>query len=267
MRDASLVVYQPGEGGALFLRRGLLADLERGLRRLEHEYAQDVERIRQFERRYRPAVGDRYDELERLRERVNRGWEALGRAQEDEGAVSGGPTLPGKSDGRSAPRPGGEARRLFLTLAREIHPDLATNEAERHRRHEVMAEATLAYRNSDERRLQWLLEHWRAESEPIRGFGCASQWSRTNRQIAWVRYRIREMQYSIGQLHSAPVARIMQEHEIARSSGRNLILEMRRQIQSELEDAYRELDRLRAAVTDLPPGMREAVEQACGLDG
>ncbi len=258
----SLIAYQPVPDGALFLRRGLLGALERDLRRLEREYARDIDRIRQFERRYRPAVGDRYDELERLRERTNRGWGALGRAQEGKSSAPGEIGAE-EAAGGSAPKPGGEARRLFLTLAREIHPDLASDEAERRRRHEVMAEATLAYRNSDERRLQWLLEHWRAESDPIQGFGCASQWSRTNRQIAWVRYRIREMQYSIGQLHSSPVARIMQEHEIARSSGRNLILEMRRQIHAELEEAYRELDRLLVAIDDLPPEARAAVRLEC----
>lgn len=262
--SSSLVVYEAVVGGALFLRRGLLASLERELRRLESEYARDVDRVREFERRYRPAVGDRYDELERLRERTSRGWEALGRLQAGEGSRGTGERAAHDAAGRSAPKPGGEARRLFLTLAREIHPDLASDPADRRRRHEVMAEATLAYRNGDSRRLQWLLEHWRARSEPGAGLGCASQWARTNRDIAWVRYRIREMQYSIGQLHSSPVARIMQEHDIARSTGRNLILEMRKQIQADLAEAYRDLDRLRAAMTDLPPGVRAAIERECG---
>ncbi len=265
MRSVSLVAYQPGVGRTLFLRRGLLAALERELLRLEREYSRDGDRIRQFERRFRPAVGDRYDELERLRERTNRGWEALSRVREGEVRVADAPETRDEVAGRAAPRPGGEARRLFLALAREVHPDLARDGAERRRRHEVMAEATLAYRNGESRKLQWLIEHWRAESEPIRGFGCGSQWARTNRQIAWVRYRIRELQYSIGQLHSSPVARIMQEHEIARSSGRNLILEMRRQIHTELENAYRELDRLQDAVADLPLELRKVVDQEFGV--
>lgn len=261
--NGSLISYQPHADGALFRRRGMLAALERRLRDLEREYARDVERIRQFERRYRPAVGARYDELERLRERTNRGWEALGHARSHGHGGAEEPDPPPDDIGESAPRPGGEARRLFLSLARQIHPDLAEDEAERRRRHEVMAEATLAYRDNDDRRLQWLLEHWQAESGPILGFGPGSQWSRTNRQIAWIRYRIRELQHALGQLHSSPVARIMHEHEIARSSGRNLILEMRRQIQSELEEAYREADRLRAAIADLPADLRVTLEAEC----
>ena len=243
----AVVRYEPGVGGAIFRRRGLLADLERTLRELENEYARDVEKVRQFERRYRPAVGARYEELERLREKINRGWEALGEAREETESQEPGTDEDDATQEIPASAPGSEARRLFLALARRIHPDLAEDEQDRRRRHEVMAEATLAYRDNNDRRLQWLLEHWLAESEPIFGFGLGPDWLRTNRQIAWIRYRIRETQYALGQLHSSPVSRIMQEHERGRQSGRNLILEMRRQIDTELRQARMELERLQTA--------------------
>lgn len=258
--STALVLYEPGSDGALFRRRGLLTNLESTLRRLASEYARDVEKVRQFERRYRPAVGARYDELERLRARIDRGWEALGKARDGQAAEE----HPEKGVA-SAPRPGSEARRLFLELARRIHPDLAADEFDRRRRHEVMAEATLAYRDNNDRRLQWLLEHWEAASKPAVGFGLESSWLRTNRQIAWARYRIREMRYSLGQLQSSPVARIMQEHERGLGAGRNLILEMRRQIEAELEEARHELGRLRAATEYLAPELQERVRVASGI--
>lgn len=263
--SAAMVLYQPHTDGTLFRRRGLLAKLEQRLRALEREYERDVQRIRRFERRYRPAVGDRYDELERLRERTSRAWEALAQARMNPEGPSPESREQRDERGGTTPRPSQEARRLFLELARRIHPDFAGDEDERRRRHELMAEATLAYRENDDRRLQWLLEHWLAESDPIRGFGQHSQWSRTNRQIAWVRHRIRELQYGLGRLHSSPVARLLQEHEHARTSGRNLILEMRRQVLEQLEEAYREQDRLRTALADLAPDIRVSVEASCGL--
>ncbi len=263
--STSLVRYAPVSDGSLFRRRGLLRGLQRSLDELEREYAQEVEKLRQFERRYRPAVGDRYDELERLRGTINRAWESLGKAR----AGGTGSETGGEEDVRQAApsraRPGDEARQLFLGLARQIHPDLASDADERRRRHEVMAEATLAYRDNNARRLQWLLEHWQAESEPILGFGLGSMLSKTNRQIAWMRYRIREMQHSLGQLHASPMARIMEQHEHARTLGRNLILEMRQQIHEELAAAYRDLDRVRTAVEDLEPGLQRAVKAECGL--
>lgn len=261
----ALVRYRPAEAGSYFHRRGLLLRLRRELGALEREYARDVERVRQFERRYRPAVGERYDELERLRERIDRAWAAL--SQSSNGSASGWPggvdASAESGPGRAQPRE--EARELFLELARRIHPDLASDATERRRRHEVMAEATLAYRDGDARRLQWLIEHWQAESDPILGFGLSSLAAKTNRQIAWTRYRIRETQYSLGQLHASPIARLMEEHEQARTEGRNLILEMRQQIQQELEDAYRDLERVRQAIGDLEPERRAVVEEEIGI--
>lgn len=261
--STALAVYQPSAAALLF-RRGLLLDLRRTLRGLERSYDREVERVRRFERRYRPAVGDRYDELERLRARTGRAWEALGRAREatPSAAARGEPR---EDAAAAAPPPGADTRQLFLALARQIHPDLAEDPEERERRHEVMAEATLAYRDDDARRLQWLLEHWQAESEPILGLGLGPALRKTNRQIAWIRYRIRELQHALGLLHASPMARLLEEQERARTAGRNLVLEMRSQILRELEDAYRDHDRAQAAIEALEPAVRGAVRAEAGL--
>ena len=260
--SVALVRYHPAANGALFRLRGMLLDLERTVRDLEREYAAEVDSLRQFERRFRPAVGDRYDELERLRERLQKGWQALGEAREgrpDTAAQEGGEDC---REAACSARPDKSARELFLSLARQIHPDLATDEDEGRRCHELMAEATLAYRDNDERRLQWLLEHWQAESEPISGCGLGVSWARTNRQIAWARYRMRELQYALAQLQASPAARMMREQERARSVGRNFIVELRRQLQADLERAYRELERLEQAAGDLDAAASAAVRSA-----
>ena len=100
----ALVRYHPATNGALFRLRGMLLELEKTVRGLEREYASDVDKLRQFERRFRPAVGDRYDELERLRARINRGWQALGEAQEGQTVAS-------------APDPDGIAERPRVSAA------------------------------------------------------------------------------------------------------------------------------------------------------
>ena len=266
----ALVVYQPGLDGTLFSRMGLLRELERSLRRLEREYAADVQRMRRFEQRYRPAVGERYEELDRLRAKVRVAWEFIERAREGDAAINGKGAGTGDSEladwGRDVtPGPGDVARLLFLSLARQVHPDLATDEMERARRHDVMSEATLAYRNNDERRLQWLIEHWQAECDPITDLGPGALWLKTNRQIAWLRYRIREMRHSLAQLHASGLAYIMEQDRQARLSGRNLILELRKLAQADIEAAYRDLDRAREAVEDLDPAVRDAVRAKTGF--
>ena len=272
--STALVVYQPGLDGTLFNRVGLLRQLQGTLGELEAEYALTVRRVRDFELRFKPAVGDRHEELERLRSRVARAWEAVARAR--------GGALPGARDGSpnddpEATGPAGvfeadgmgasddAARLLFLALARQVHPDFAEDPDERRRRHEVMSEATLAYRNNDDRRLQWLIEHWQTQCEPILGIGPATLWRRTNRQIAWVRYRIREVQHSLAQLHASSTAHIMEREAQARLSGINLIVEMRKRAIADLEAAYRDLDRVQRAVEDLDPRTRRAIKTECDL--
>lgn len=270
----ALVVYQPGLDGTLFNRVGLLRELQGTLGELEAEYALTVHRVRDFELRFKPAVGDRHEELERLRSRVARAWEAVARAR--------GGEMPSARDGSpdDDPEPASAAgdlqadgmgtsddpaRLLFLELARQVHPDLAEDADERRRRHEVMSEATLAYRNNDDRRLQWLIEHWQTQCEPIPGMGPAPLWRRTNRQIAWVRYRIREVQHSLAQLHASSTAHIMEREAQARLSGINLIVEMRKRAIADLEAAYRDLDRVRRAVEDLEPETRQSIKTDCDL--
>lgn len=263
--STALVKHTPAMGSALFRLRGLLADLQSQVRGLERDYARDIERIREFERRFRPAVGKRFDELEQLRETISRAWEALASvAAGEQPGTPGGPHQPSGRSGQ-AQRAGTRARALFLRLARRIHPDLVEDRDERRRRHELMAEATLAYRDGDERRLQWLLEHWEAEDGSTAGIGLDAAWARTKRQLAWARYRVRELQHATGQLHSSPTARLMHEHQRAQLAGRNLIIEMRRQVQADIRDAFREMDRARSAIAELEPSQRKAVRAACGL--
>ena len=252
----ALVRYEPPLGDTLFARRGLLLDLRRKLRALEDEYNAEAAALQQFERRYKPAVGARYDELERLRGKIDRAWDALrrGRAPQAESA-------PPEEPETDIFRPGGELRRLFRALARRIHPDLAADDEDRVRRHEFMAEATLAYRANDARRLQWLLEHWEAQRSSISGNDPHALLSRTDRQIAWTRYRVREMHAAIGELHASSLAEIKREAEAARGMGRNLILELRKRVSSEIDAARRELERVRQALADLDPELLRMVEE------
>jgi len=49
--------------------------------------------------------------------------------------------------------PSENLKKLYREVAKRVHPDLATEESERQRRHELMAEANRAYAEGDEARL------------------------------------------------------------------------------------------------------------------
>ncbi|MEF9905049.1 hypothetical protein [Streptomyces sp. P9-A2] len=59
-------------------------------------------------------------------------------------------------------RPSEEARKLYRDLARQAHPDLAQEEAERHRREEFITRVNAAYARGSEAELRELTAEWAA---------------------------------------------------------------------------------------------------------
>ena len=186
--SVALVRYQPPTTRALGRRLTLLGELEAQADELDKEREKTESKIREFEKRYRPAVGDRYVELEELKERIAEAWQMVQRARNGEGLAPEPEDQPSEVPQETF-KPEDNLRALFRELARRVHPDLAETEDERKRRHEFMSEATHAYRAGDERRLQWLLEHW----EATLGAQSEDSLDQTNQRIAWARYRIREL--------------------------------------------------------------------------
>jgi hypothetical protein len=239
----------------------VLADLRDQLAELEAERDRLSQELRSFEKRFRPAVGARYNQLEELRERIRRTWAEVNRART--GALKPD-ALPDEIP-QKAFKPEDEVRRLFRSLARKIHPDLADDFEERRRRHEFMAEATRAYRASDQRRLQWLLEHWEAAPDLPRGVDSASRLVRTNQHIAWARYRLREVNAEIAEFGASSTMRLMQLASAARADGRNLVVEMRNQVIQELKEAELDLQKVEAVLSDFDEETVRIIRSNAGL--
>lgn len=66
----ALVRYEPPPTKVLARRMLLLAELRESLEQLEADRDKLKHQLREFEKRFRPAVGDRYDQLEELREQI-----------------------------------------------------------------------------------------------------------------------------------------------------------------------------------------------------
>ncbi len=258
----ALIVYEPPPTKALAGRLTVLGELEERVEQLEAEHARMRNEQREFEKRFRPAVGDRYDELERIRETIRLAWKQVNLAR------SGGvePKAVPDEHPQAAFKPEEELRKLFRALARRIHPDLGEDYEERKRRHEFMAEATHAYRAGDQRRLQWLLEHWEAAPRLPQGHDPASRVARVNQQIAWLRYRVRELNADIASLGASSLARLMAEVREARLAGRNLVVEMRNQVLKELDEARLDLARVEDAVNQFDQETVRIIRANAGLD-
>lgn len=246
MSCRALALYQPPPTRELEARMTLLAELHVRASELERTLEEERGKIREFEKRWKPAVGKRYIELEEVKETIAelRRLAKLARAGKlaEEAQPAEAP--------HEAFRPDEAARKLFRTLARKIHPDLADDFEDRRLRHELMAEATRAYRKKDHRRLQWLLEHWEASPSLAKGRDMDSRLERVNQQIAWERYRIQDLNYEIAGLGASSSAEIMREAEEARRQGRNFVAEMRNRVLSELVQAKSRLKKVEEAVQE-----------------
>lgn len=260
----ALVRYEPPPTKALAARLIHLAELREQLSQLETERDRLHNELREFERRFRPAVGERYNDLEELREKIQRAWAEVNRARN--GALKPDKESASEEIPQDAFKPEDEVRRLFRFLARKIHPDLAIDFEERRRRHELMTEATRAYRASDQRRLQWLLEHWEAAPDLSNGVDAVSRLARTNQHIAWARYRLREVNAEIAEFGTSSTMRIMEQASDARTSGRNLVAEMRNQVIKELEEARRDLKKVEAVLKDFDEDTVRIIRSNAGLD-
>ena len=65
--------------------------------------------------------------------------------------------------------PSADLKRIFRDVAKAVHPDRATDDAARFRRHSLMAEANRAYAEQDEDRLRLILRAWEQSPEAIVG--------------------------------------------------------------------------------------------------
>lgn len=262
----SLVRYEPPPTRELQTRVLRLGRLRRDLSELEQRYESVRAEIEDFERRYRPAVGERQRRLESLRKKIAKAWEQVRRARSGEPLEPSSETGVSKEIPQDTFRPEVDLKKLFRELARLCHPDLATDPEERQRRHEFMAEASRAYRGADHLRLQWLLEHWEATPTLPPGVDPSSRLEKTNQQIAWARYRIQEMNQLIAATEASTMADLMREAQDARSKGRNYIVEMRRQVLDETEQAQRDLEGVEQALAELDQETVKVIRANSGLE-
>jgi hypothetical protein len=135
-----------------------------------------------FERTYLRIVGSRLAELDEIeaqiaeagarnqpkdREAQERASQALAQAQESAQAVEAE-----QEAGKREPfTPSENLQKLYREVARRIHPDLATDEGERKRRHELMTEANRASEMGDVARLEAILRDWESSPESVKGEG------------------------------------------------------------------------------------------------
>lgn len=136
-----------------------VARLETLLSERQLELTTLQEEMLKFKARYTQVVGSRLAELAEVEQAIREAEARLHGATENEPpeGEDGGATKTGKARAAESLAVGNSLRRLFWSVAKLFHPDHASDESEARRRHQIMVEASRAYREGDAESLSTLL--------------------------------------------------------------------------------------------------------------
>ncbi len=204
----------------------VLAEKELELATLENE-------LTAFGNEYTRRVGVKYAELDELEaltaeqtaaavqtaDTRRQASEARARAEESAQAVTG------IVEDQPEP-PTDEIKQLFREVAKAIHPDLATSEADRRERERLMAAANEAYRNRDIARLRQILADWRASPHTVVGDDVGAQLVRALRSLARVRSRIEAIDHQLDMLRASEICILKRRVDEAFAAGNDLLADL-----------------------------------------
>ncbi len=247
-----IVRQQTPEEVELLRKREELAVVRAELAERELELADLRARLKSFRGRYLREVGVLYAELDEYEARIaereasvdtspgaeQRAAEARERATESHDATRG------EAAQAKDFKPSGDLRSLFRDVAKHIHPDFAKDDADRQRRHNLMAQANDAYSRGESETLQRILDEYSESSESVEGEGIGAELVRIIRQIHSAKKDIAAIAQQIANLRMSETGKLMQEAGIAKEKGRDLLVELATQLTERVRMAREKYERL-----------------------
>lgn len=229
MDNANVNNYSPSpEEKELEQRNAELKSLEIDLAQRELNLNDLRLGLQEFENTYQKLVGVKFLELDKIEAQINEYMELLSNS--------------------SSFKPSENLKQLYREVAKQVHPDLATNEKERIFRKELMAEANEAYENCDEERLRTVLEKWKSSPESITGEGVALELVRVLRKISQVKDRIIAIEEEIASVKESNLYQLKRRTEKSKEQGIDLLKVMADEITQKIIDAKDRLEKVMSKI-------------------
>lgn len=206
-------------------KKAELATLETELAENELSLATFQAELNAFEMEYMRVIGIRYTELDRIEAQINE-YIALLETNRDF-------------------KPSPELKKIYREVAKKIHPDLATDDDERHRRQELMAEANQAYEEGNIEKLQAILQNWETSPESVKGEGISFELIRIIRQIAQSRERLKAIQAEITALEQTELYQLKTKAIEAEEVGQDLLADMADELDEQINLSMQKLKDLK----------------------
>jgi len=159
-------------------------------------------------------------------------------------------------------QPTAEAKKAYHNLAKIIHPDLALDQNDKEKRHELMAKLNAAYSAGDQNRLNKLVEDFRDSPDLIMGDSIGDQFVRAIRQTYQIKNRLKELREErlVAELSELYILREKIQAEML--EGRNLIKQMAERTKTHIKKAERRLANLK----NLNAAQEDYVKEKFGMD-
>jgi hypothetical protein len=258
------IILQPSPNAADFAeKRERLAAVRAALAEREADIAQIRSQLKAFERRYLQRVGVLYAELDEIAARITerevdlydsdsarrRAQEARQCAQETHEAAFGADQEPEEFD------PSPSLKSLFREVAKRIHPDFASDEAEQKHFTLLMTRANHAYNCGDAETLQRLLDDQLEVNAAIADEGAdegdSLQLLRLVRQIQHAERDIAALDREHQTLFGSEIGQLYTDAEAASHEDRDLLAELAAGLRERIADAQYRLEFVERQVSAL----------------
>jgi DNA-dependent RNA polymerase auxiliary subunit epsilon len=254
------IILQPGPNAAgLAEKRERLAAVRAALAEREADIAQFRAQLKAFEGRYLQRVGVLYAELDEIAARITerevdlydsdsarrRAREARQRAQETHEAAFGADQEPVEFD------PSPSLKTLFREVARRIHPDFASDEAEQKHFTLLMTRANHAYSCGDAETLQRLLDDHLDVNAAVADEGDGVTLLRLARQIQHAVRDIAALDREHQTLLQSEIGQLYTDAEAAAHEDRDLLAELAASVRERIADAQYRLEFVERQVSAL----------------
>jgi hypothetical protein len=226
---SGVTAFETPEEEHLREQERLLEELTEELATKEAEFATDGVEFARFRQQYLRRFAPLYAEVDRLEAEVARrlaeqeptplhtanAEKAQARAKESERLLDDSReevrVAEDEETAGTARTPSPELRDLYRQAARAVHPDLASDDADRANRTVAMAAVNDAYQRGDAEAIRRILAGEQARPEAIVGNDVASRLVRTLRRIKQVRSHLAELDSRTAALKDDPMYRLFDE--------------------------------------------------------
>ena len=202
-----------------------LSALEADLVQGELDLATTHGELQNFEREYQQIIGTRYAELERIEIQIAEYMAYLESSRDF--------------------NPSEDIKQVYRQVAKLIHPDLTTDPQQKSIRQQLMTEANQAYEDGNIDRLREILRSWESRPEAVQGEGIGAELIRIIRKIAQCRERLRGIRKEIAEIEQTELYQLQIEVSAARGKGKDLLMEMARDIDEQIGKSQKELTKIK----------------------